>query len=79
MTVDSDCGMSTRFLINDDGAPFDPTELEALRNELDALNDKERERFRDQNALAIAQHDCDKILVRLWSRNWKELHVLGSN
>lgn len=52
-----------RHLINNDGTPFESTELQTLRNELDALDDAKRTEYRNQNALAIAQHDAVKFLI----------------
>ncbi len=52
-----------RHLINNDGAPFESTELQTLRDELDALNNVEREEYRNQNASAIAQHEAVKFLI----------------
>jgi superfamily I DNA/RNA helicase len=55
--------VTPRFLINDDGVAFERSELETLRDELDALNDNARIGYRDQNASAIAQHDANKFLI----------------
>lgn len=55
--------MAMRFLINDDGSPFESSELQTLRVALDSLSDDKREEYRDQNAAAIVQHDAAKILV----------------
>jgi len=52
-----------RHLINDNGAPFDSTELQTLRSKLDALTDDERIEYRNQNASAIAQHGAVKFLI----------------
>ncbi|MFH0873462.1 MAG: ATP-dependent helicase [Candidatus Komeilibacteria bacterium] len=52
-----------RHLINYDGAPFESTELQTLRGELDALDDNGRTEYRNQNALAIAQHKAVKFLI----------------
>ena len=52
-----------RYLINDNGTPFDSTELQTLRGELDALTDNERTEYRNQNASSIAQHKAIKFLV----------------
>lgn len=52
-----------RFLINDDGDPFKPSELRALREELDSLCDDKRTEYRNQNASAIAQHEAVKFLI----------------
>ena len=55
--------MTTRFLINDEGCPFERPELEMLRGQLDALDDNARVDFRDQNASAIVQHGANKFLI----------------
>jgi superfamily I DNA/RNA helicase len=55
--------MTTRFLINDKGRPFERPELEMLRGQLDALDDNARVDFRDQNASAIVQHGANKFLI----------------
>jgi len=55
--------MTTRFLIHDDGSAFERPELEALRGQLDALDDNARVGYRDQNASAIARHDANKFLI----------------
>ena len=55
--------MTIRFLINNDGVPFDSTELQTLRGVLDALSDNKRTEYRNQNASAIAQHDAAKFLI----------------
>jgi len=52
-----------RFLINDNGTPFESSEMQTLRCVLDSLGDDEREKYRDQNASAIAQHGAVKILI----------------
>jgi len=52
-----------RLLINDDGTPFESSEIQTLRGTLDSLGDDEREEYRDQNASAIAQHGAVKILI----------------
>jgi superfamily I DNA/RNA helicase len=55
--------MSIRHLINNDGSPFEPSEIQTLSQQLDALSDDEREEYRNQNASAIAQHDSTKFLI----------------
>ncbi|OGJ71522.1 hypothetical protein A2454_03790 [Candidatus Peribacteria bacterium RIFOXYC2_FULL_55_14] len=55
--------MTIRFLVNDDGSPFESFEIQTLRTALDSLGDKEREDYRNQNASSIAQHDAAKILI----------------
>lgn len=52
-----------RHLINNDGTPFETSELQALRDELDALDNDGRAEYRNQNASAIAQHNAVKILI----------------
>jgi superfamily I DNA/RNA helicase len=52
-----------RNLINDDGTPFESTELKTLHGELDALGDDGRTEYRNQNASAIAQHKAVKFLI----------------
>ena len=52
-----------RHLINNDGTPFESTELLTLRGELDALDDNGRTEYRNQNASAIAQHEAVKFLI----------------
>lgn len=52
-----------RYLINNDGIPFETSELQTLRDDLDALDDNGRTEYRDQNASAIAKHDAMKILI----------------
>lgn len=55
--------MATRYLINEDGSPFQDEELEALAQELDALGLADRTAFRNENATAIAQHPAERILI----------------
>ena len=52
-----------RHLINNDGTPFETSELQTLRDELDALDNNGRAEYRNQNASAIAQHNAVKILI----------------
>jgi superfamily I DNA/RNA helicase len=52
-----------RNLINEDGSVFESSELYTLRNELDALDNDERIRYRDLNASSIAQHSAVKFLI----------------
>jgi len=52
-----------RYLINNNGSPFDSAELQTLRGELDTLSDDERTEYRNQNASAIAQHRATKFLI----------------
>lgn len=55
--------MPIRPLINPDGTPFDPADLERLRDLLDALPGDERIAFRNDNAQAIAQHASERLLI----------------
>jgi len=55
--------MPIRHLINDDGAPFDDQELEALIGVLDSLSADERKDLRNANAEAIARHAAGQILI----------------
>jgi superfamily I DNA/RNA helicase len=55
--------MAIRQLINDDGTPFALSEIEILHKALDALDDVQREEYRNQNASAIARHDALKFLI----------------
>jgi superfamily I DNA/RNA helicase len=55
--------MSTRHLINEDGAPFDDQELEKLVGELESLSAEERKVLRDGNAEAIANHAAGQMLI----------------
>jgi superfamily I DNA/RNA helicase len=55
--------MATRHLINENGAPFEDKELDALGKELDALEPAERRSFRDANARAVARHAAVEMLV----------------
>ncbi|MBK8809677.1 MAG: ATP-dependent helicase [Acidobacteria bacterium] len=55
--------MAIRFLINDDCSPFDSGELDSLREQLDLLSSDERTEFRNQNALALAEHKAQQFLI----------------
>jgi superfamily I DNA/RNA helicase len=55
--------MATKYLINEDGKPFQDRDLETLAQELDALGPAERTTFRNENATAIAQHPAERILI----------------
>ena len=55
--------MNILFLINYDGSHFESHELKAQNSQLDALNDNERESYRDENASAVATHSATKILI----------------
>ena len=52
-----------RHLINNDGTPFETSELQTLRDELDTLDNDGRTQYRNQNASAIAQHAAKKFLI----------------
>jgi superfamily I DNA/RNA helicase len=52
-----------RYLINPDGAPFEANDLETLGAELNALDDDQRKKFRNENATAIASYDAPAILI----------------
>jgi len=52
-----------RYLINEDGIPFNSAQLHKLRETLDALNDENRTGYRNRNASAIAQHDAVRFLI----------------
>jgi len=47
--------MKIRYLINNDGSPFESSEIQTLGSQLDALNDDTRREYRDNNASAIAK------------------------
>lgn len=55
--------MTTRYLINEDGSPFDSAELIKIKTILEGLSDQNRKDFRNSNAEHIAQHACPKLLV----------------
>ena len=55
--------MNIRHLINEDGTPFDSTELQTLSQQLDQLNAKERQTYRNLNTNTIAKHKAAKILI----------------
>lgn len=55
--------MTPRFLINDDGSPFEASELQTLRCELDALDNAGRTAYRNNNASEIARHSAAKFLI----------------
>lgn len=52
-----------RNLINNNGTPFQSTEIKSLRIELDALDNDKRTEYRNQNATAIAEHAGVKFLI----------------
>ncbi|MHB8448979.1 MAG: UvrD-helicase domain-containing protein [Mycobacteriales bacterium] len=51
-----------RFLINEDGQPFD-LELADLQPRFAAMANTERRTYRDENAAAIAMHDAPRLLI----------------
>jgi len=55
--------LTIRFLINEDGSPFESSEIQTLCTALDSLSDDNREEYRDQNASAIAKYGAAKILI----------------
>lgn len=55
--------MTSRFLINNDGSPFEASELRTLRGELDALDNAGRTKYRNNNASEIARHGATKFLI----------------
>ncbi|MFH0763225.1 MAG: UvrD-helicase domain-containing protein, partial [Candidatus Omnitrophota bacterium] len=52
-----------RFLINEDGNPFLNSELDTLAIDLDALDNSEREEYRNKNANAVASNPLPKSLI----------------
>lgn len=53
-----------RFLINDEGLPFDADELEKMRDSLLLLKaENEHLDYRDQNSAQIAQHPSSRMLI----------------
>ena len=53
-----------RFLINNDPNPFDPAELDDIREKLDLITDSaKREEYRNNNAHEIANSPTERILV----------------
>ena len=55
--------MPIRYLINDDGKPFEPTEIVSLTLALDSLCDTDRENYRNNNASEIAKNSSQKSLI----------------
>jgi len=55
--------MDIRYLINQDGKPFGSSELKTLSQQLDQLEEADREKYRDQNAAAISGNNSKKILI----------------
>jgi len=51
------------ILISEDGTPFEKEELQALLNQLDALEDGKREDYRNKNSSAIAKHPASRFLI----------------
>jgi len=56
-------GMGARYLINENGEPFEGRELDALSKELDAFKPAERTDYRNANAQAVAKHPAERILI----------------
>jgi len=52
-----------RYLINDNGEPFNPSEIASLTQELDCLSNEHRELYRNNNASEIAKHTAVKTLI----------------
>ncbi len=55
--------MTLRLLINGDGSPFEASELQTLREKLDALDNAGRTEYLDNNTSAIARHGAAKFLI----------------
>jgi len=55
--------MAAKYLINEDGEPFSDEELAKVAAELESLSPEEREKFRNDNAGAIAQHESKRMLI----------------
>ena len=55
--------MPIRYLINDNGKPFNSSEFTSLTQELDRLSDEDRENYRNNNASEIAKHTSVKTLI----------------
>lgn len=55
--------MNTKYLINNDGNTFNPSELEYLSRQLDSLKDVDREDYRNKNASAIAKNTANRFLI----------------
>ena len=55
--------MTPRFLINDDGALFDASELQDLSQILDGLGNAGRKEYRNNNACKISRHHATKFLI----------------
>jgi superfamily I DNA/RNA helicase len=55
--------ISVRYLINANGASFEAGDLKKIESALDKLDEKERKKYRDDNAATISRHDSSKILI----------------
>lgn len=55
--------MNIRYLINEDGEPFDSSELQTLSQQLDQLEEVDRKKYRNKNAAAISRNNLRKILI----------------
>ena len=55
--------MTPRYLVNDDGSPFDDTELQQITSDLDTLIDSDRTGYRNENAAEIAKHKAKRFLI----------------
>lgn len=55
--------MHMRYLINNNGNPFNSAEIKALKETLDSFDDDKRIDYRNKNASAIAQCDAVKFLI----------------
>ena len=55
--------MTQRFLVNEDGSPFDLAEVAAIEAQLIALSTSDQTAFRNGNAEHVAQHPAARSLV----------------
>lgn len=55
--------MPIKYLINEDGKPFEPSEITSLTLALDSLSDTDRDNYRNNNASEIAKHSSPKSLI----------------
>ena len=55
--------MNIRNLINEDGNPFDSSELQAISHQLDNFDERGRENYRNKNAEIIAKHHAARFLI----------------
>lgn len=55
--------MTPRFLVNEDGRPFEHAELAVIEASLHALQDSDRLTFRNSNAEHVATHPAPRMLV----------------